>query len=228
MEGPGTVLGRLREWLARADLLAGGRLPPERDLAERFSVKRAEVRKALAVLEAEGRVWRHVGKGTFLSDTGASRARSGAPPDIDAIAHRTSPPAAMQARLIVEPELARLAALKATSAQIHEMRDLSAGMRNAATWSVCEELDWRFHNLVAEASGNTLLVEIQHLLNGVRRYVIWGHLSKRPVGPSPDYHSFDEHDAIVEAITQRDRRGAAEAMRRHLASTASNLDEDAS
>lgn len=226
---PGSTLSLLRDWLASADLSENGRLPPERDLAERFAVKRAQIRKALAVLEAEGRVWRHVGKGTFLSagPSGGARGSLSGPPDIEAIADRTSPPEAMQARLIIEPELARLAALKATSAQIAELRDLCHRMRAAVTWSAYEELDWRFHNLIAEASGNTLLVEVQHLVNGVRRSVVWGRLAKRPVGPSPDYHSFDEHDAIVQAVAERDRRGAADAMRRHLASTASSLDEDA-
>lgn len=213
------VLDRVRAWLSEAGLPEGGRLPPERVLADRFGVKRTELRKALAVLETEGQVWRHVGKGTFLAGGAAPRGSDG----IATIADRTSPPEAMQARLIVEPEIARLAALRANSAQIAELRELSARMRASSTWGAYEDLDWRFHNLLAEASGNTLLLEIQRLVNGVRRAVIWGHLAMRPIGPSPDYHSFDEHDAIVAAIGSRDRRGAADAMRRHLNSTAATL-----
>ncbi|MFC4174002.1 FadR/GntR family transcriptional regulator [Microvirga sp. GCM10011540] len=217
-----TTLGQLRAWLSDAQLPEDGRLPPERELADRFGVKRAELRKALAVMEGEGRLRRHVGKGTFL----AKEDPADVPTDAAIIAHRTSPPEAMQARIIVEPEIARLAALKATSAQIGEMKELCLQMRHAKTWGEYEHLDWRFHNLLAEASGNNLLLEIQRLVNGVRRAVVWGHLAKRPIGPSPDYHSFDEHDAIVEAIASRDRRGAADAMRRHLNSTASTMLDD--
>jgi DNA-binding FadR family transcriptional regulator len=223
-----TTLGAIRTWLAGAGALPwGGRLPPERELAARFGVNRGAVRKALAVLEAEGHIRRHVGRGTFLTN-GPAMAEGGLHrrPDVLEIADLTSPPEAMQARLILEPELARLAALNATSAQIAALRQLADRIRAVHGWSAYEDLDWRFHGLIAEATGNTLLVEMQRLVNGVRRAVVWGHLALRPVGPPPDYHSFAEHDAIVEAIVNRDRRGAAEAMRRHLDSTAAALRDE--
>jgi DNA-binding FadR family transcriptional regulator len=213
-----SLLVQLRHWLSTAEVPDSGRLPPERALAELFRVTRAELRKALAVLETEGRLRRHVGRGTFLaSGRGVSRSR------IDELAEATTPRDAMQARLVVEPELARLAALNATTAQIAEMRSLCAQLRRVTTWREYESLDARFHALIAEASGSRLLVEIHHIINGVRRKVVWGHLNIRPVGPSADYHSFNEHDALVEAIANRDRRGAAEAMRQHHTATLSTL-----
>jgi DNA-binding FadR family transcriptional regulator len=225
MDGPtgrAGVLAHLRTWLAGATLPDEGRLPPEREIAARLGVARSEVRKALAVLEAEGRVWRHVGRGTFATRGASAPERK---PGIAELADATSPPEAMEARLIVEPEIARRAALRATAAQVAELRRLAERMRAAASWTEYEELDFRFHELVAEAAGNRLLLEVERLVNGVRRSVVWGHLARRPLGPSPDYHSFDEHDAIVDAIATRDRRGAAEAMKLHLDSTARALEE---
>jgi DNA-binding FadR family transcriptional regulator len=217
----GSLLVQLRHWLSAAEVPESGRLPPERILAAQFQVTRAELRKALAVLETEGRLRRHVGRGTFLAAArGASRSR------IDELAEGTTPRDAMQARLAVEPELARLAALNATTSQIAEMRSLCAQLRRVSTWRDYETIDARFHTLIAEASGSRLLVEIHHIINGVRRKVVWGHLNVRPVGPSADYHSFNEHDALVEAIASRDRRGAAEAMRQHLNATISTLVDD--
>jgi DNA-binding FadR family transcriptional regulator len=212
---------QLRHWLSAAEVPESGRLPPERVLAERFQVTRAELRKALAVLETEGRLRRHVGRGTFLAASrGVPRTR------IDELAERTTPHDAMQARLALEPELARLAALNATTAQIAEMRSLCAQLRRVATWRDYETIDARFHTLIAEASGSPLLLELHHIINGVRRKVVWGHLNVRPVGPSADYHSFNEHDALVEAIASRDRKGASEAMRQHLNATISTLIDD--
>lgn len=214
----GSLLVQLRHWLSAAEVPESGRLPPERGLAERFQVTRAELRKALAVLETEGRLRRHVGRGTFLATArGVPRTR------VDELAEGTTPRDAMQARLVVEPELARLAALNATTAQIAEMRSLCGQLRRVTSWRDYETIDARFHTLIAEASGSRLLLELHHIINGVRRKVVWGHLNVRPVGPSPDYHSFNEHDALVEAIANRDRRGAAEAMRQHLNATISTL-----
>jgi DNA-binding FadR family transcriptional regulator len=106
------------------------------------------------------------------------------------------------------------------------MRELNLRMRSAKVWSEYEDLDWKFHDLLAEATGNFLLVEMQRMVNGVRRAVVWGHLEKRPIGPEADYHSFAEHDAIIEAIAQRRRKDAADAMLLHLKSTASSLRDD--
>jgi len=214
------LIAALRKWLSAARLDGNGRLPAERDLAERFCVTRAELRKALSVLEDEGQIARQVGRGTFIVDVEAG---ADAGDSSEELAARTSPLAAMQARVLIEPGLCRLAALNATSAQIAEMRGLCAGMREATTWEAYAELDWRFHNLIAEATGNVLLTEVQALVNGVRRYVVWGSLVKRPEGPAGSYHSFDEHEAIVEAIAARDGEAAMRAMADHLGQTQTHI-----
>jgi DNA-binding FadR family transcriptional regulator len=217
---PPHLLAAIRKWLSAHRLDGNLRLPPERELAERFCVSRAELRKALSVLENEGQIARQVGRGTFIvPDAVQSGANS------EDIAARTSPLAAMQARQIIEPELCRLAALNATSAQIGEMRSLCARMRRAASWEEYAELDWRFHNTIAEATANVLLIEIQALLNGVRRYVVWGSLIKRPAGPPDNYHSFREHEALVEAIASRDGEAAWRAMSGHLGQTQAQIGE---
>ena len=229
------LVDQLKDWISRSDIGQDGRLPPERVLAEHFDVNRAELRKALAALEVEGLIWRRVGKGTFLNRNWAAALdvkieRPNASPlpikvdsDLHTIANNVSPPQAMQARLIFEPELARDATRHATNSQIQQLKVLAKAMRSVKTWEEYEEYDWKFHNLIAEASGNALLIELQRILNIVRRIVVWGHLTRRGRGPKADYHSFSEHDEIVAAIASRDRNGAAEAMRKHLQETASQL-----
>jgi DNA-binding FadR family transcriptional regulator len=213
-----TTLGRLRIYLARSGMLTDGRLPPERRLTETLGVSRSELRKALAVLEAEGQLWRHVGKGTFVGsrplDTQA---------DIAAITRRTNPAEVMKTRLLLEPEVARLAALNATPEQIAEMRACLRKSREAASWRQYESWDNRLHRVIAEATQNNLLLALLDTLNAVRRAVAWGRLRANPLKPDPDHHSFAEHEAIVEAIVDRDMARAASGMRRHLESVERNL-----
>ncbi len=214
------AISQLRTWIEKTELPSDGRLPPERQLAAELSMSRAELRKALAMLEAEGVLWRHVGKGTFL--TAQARNPDGKP-DVAYVAHRTSPPEAMQVRMILEPEVAGLAARMANGAQIAEMRALCLEMRRVGAWPEYQQLDVRFHTVLAEAAGNSLLAELHGFVNEVRRAVVWGGLAKRTLGPPKDYHSFGEHEAIVAAIEDRDRAGAMEAMRQHLLSTSKDL-----
>jgi DNA-binding FadR family transcriptional regulator len=209
----------LKAWISTIDLPSDGRLPPERELAEMLGKSRAELRKSLAMLEAEGVLWRHVGKGTFL----AKHARTADKPDVASIAHRTSPPEAMQVRMILEPEVAGLAARGATGAQIAELKALCIEMRRASSWPEYQQLDVRFHTALAQAAGNSLLAELHGLVNEVRRSVVWGGLAKRTLGPPKDYHSFAEHEAIISAIEARDRAGAMDAMRKHLNATSADL-----
>ncbi|MDQ4136831.1 MAG: FCD domain-containing protein [Pseudomonadota bacterium] len=212
------VLMQLRAYLAQARLPENGRLPPERELAAELGVSRAELRKALATLEAEGRLWRHVGKGTFLGNRPLD-----ATTDVAAMVRRTNPAEVVKARLALEPEIARLAALNATPSQIAQMRICIARSREAETWRQYEMWDNHFHRAVGEATQNSLLLGLLDTLSAVRRAVSWGRLRGERVRPAADHHSFAAHERIVAAIEDRDMSGAAAAMRLHLLTVERNL-----
>ncbi len=216
--GQNAALVQLRAFLAAADLPFESRLPPERELSERLGVPRPALRKALAVLEQEGQIWRHVGKGTFVGsrplDTHA---------DIAAIARRTDPAEVMRTRLLLEPEVAALAAIVASPAHVAEMRTCIQRSRSATSWRQYENWDNRLHRAIAEATRNGLLLALLDTLNAVRRAVTWGRLRPDRASPPPDHHSFAEHDAIVAAIEDRDADRARTLMREHLEHVERNL-----
>jgi len=90
--------------------------------------------------------------------------------------------------------------------------------RAAATWRQYEAWDNRFHRVIGEAAQNYLLLALLDTLSAVRRTVTWGRLRANRERPASDHHSFTEHEAIVDAIEERDRGRARDAMRAHLAS----------
>lgn len=92
-------------------------------------------------------------------------------------------------------------------------------MRSAHNWIEYEKLDAEFHDVVASASGNSLLHELHKIVNGVRLVVVWRRLDTSQVVPPKDYHSFDEHDAIVSALERRASGEARKAMQAHLQTT---------
>lgn len=211
-------------WLAASGAVPGDRLPAERILSEQLHMSRGELRKALTMLEAEGVVERHVGRGTYLRRPAA--AAKGNESLVTRLAEITSPHAAMMARLSLEPELAGHAAIHAAPRHLAEARTLADGMREAANWSEYEALDARLHELIAVASGNPLLAELHRIVNGVRVSVVWSNLQLPAGGPPSDYHSFAEHDAIIEALERRDRSEAHAAMKTHLRSVRATLLKD--
>jgi GntR family uxuAB operon transcriptional repressor len=206
----GATLVQLRAWLTRSNFPPDTRLPPERELCEQLGVSRTDLRKALAVLEEEGLLWRHVGKGTF---TGSRAIKVLSLAEID---RQTNPAEVMRTRLLIEPVIAREAALNATSRHVEAMHECAERTRRAATWRQYETADNELHRCIAEATDNRLLLALFDALNAVRRAVVWGMLRANGDRPPPDHHSFAEHGRIIAAIERRDLNGAAGAMYEHL------------
>lgn len=214
------TLIRLRTWITTEGLARGARLPPERTLSTQLGLTRSELRNALLVLEAEGLLERHVGRGTYLAKAPRpSRAGRGIEAAVADLSERTGPIEAMTARLVLEPEIAQMAALNATPQQLRALRELEQSMRSAPTWDAYETLDHDFHNMIATAAGNSMLEALFNILNSVRQVVVWRRLATTDRAPGLDYHSFNEHGTILAAIEARDAPTAAAAMRAHLNTT---------
>jgi len=162
-------------------------------------------------LESDGRIWRHVGRGTFI---GARPVLNLA--DVAYLGELASPAQVITARLAIEPELARLASVYGTRTDFDELQTCAARCRSAPDWRGYEAWDNNFHHAIARATHNKLLVYLFDTLNVVRRSTVWGQV-RVSVAPPRDHGSFDEHDAIFTAIAARDATLATALMRDHLA-----------
>lgn len=211
------ALVQLRAYLTQHGLGRGERLPPERELCATLGISRTALRHALAQLEAEGRIWRHVGRGTFVGN----RPLEGGI-DLGAVTNKVNPAQVMEARLHVEPELARVAALHATAEDLREMQYCMAQSRRSRSWRVYETWDNNLHRAIACATHNPVLLALFDSLNAVRRAVVWGRLRATRL-PTPQHHSFAEHERLVGAIAERDLAQAAACMHAHLQSVRENL-----
>lgn len=210
----GAALAQLHAFIAEGGFKPGDRLPPERILGSELGLRRSELRRALDVMEREGTLWRHVGKGTFLS----AQLDQSKPNEMTAVASRTSPADVMLARTALEPAIARLAATHASAADIAALQNCAARSREAASWRAYEAIDNDLHRLVAAAAGSQALLALFDQLNTLRRVVAWGRLTRSGPAPGKDHPSFVQHDRLIEAIAACDADGAHEAMRGHLRS----------
>ena len=201
---------RIKQFIADGGFHHNDRLPPERDLAAQFGVTRSDLRKALAVLETDGLIWRHVGRGTFI---GARPVLNLA--DVAYLGELASPSQVLTARIAVEPELARLAALYGARADFEAIRHWAQRCRTAPDWRSYEASDNNLHHAIAKATHNKLLLYLFDTLNTVRRSTVWGQ-RRTTARPPPEHFSFDQHDAIHAAIAARDSAQAAALMREHL------------
>lgn len=211
------ALSALRKYLSEQKLALNSRLPVERELSDMLGFSRSKLRKALDVLEAEGQIWRQVGRGTFIGPKPVLNLN-----DVQFLSSQTSPSEVMEARLSMEPQLARLASLHGTESDFAEMRRCNRRCRAAREWRVYEAWDNNFHQAIAAATQNKLLISLFDTLNIVRRSTVWGQLRSTSLPPA-DHASFREHEAIYDAIVARDPDSAADCMRAHLRTVRSRI-----
>jgi DNA-binding FadR family transcriptional regulator len=212
-------LAQLRAFIADRAFMPGDRLPPERQLCDDLGLRRSELRRALETMEREGALWRHVGKGTFLSRSDRQTSQSG----FDRLSQQLSPADVMRARGALEPAIAREATLHASASAIQKLTLNAERARRAASWREYEALDNEFHRLIAEASGSATLLALFDQLNTLRRMVSWGRIQRDGRTPPATHSSFDQHEEIIAAIAGRDADLAQAAMRAHLRSVENRL-----
>ncbi|MDI4234165.1 GntR family transcriptional regulator [Bradyrhizobium sp. Arg237L] len=103
----------LADWIASSRYPIHSRLPPERELASMLGLSRGKLREALRQLESEGVIWRHVGIGTYVGSRPASIHSSQ-----EALSTSTTLAEILEARLSVEPIVARFAAVRAQPGEV--------------------------------------------------------------------------------------------------------------
>ncbi|MGI9483931.1 MAG: FadR/GntR family transcriptional regulator [Hyphomicrobiales bacterium] len=216
------AIARVRALISAGNYGPGDRLPPERELIDHLAMSRSTLRKALEVLERDGVIWRHVGKGTFIAGVDGAAGLG----NIADLSRQLTPVRMMRARLCIEPAIAREAAINASKEAIIRMKLAKEGARVAPNWADYETHDDLFHRSIAEASDNILLVALFDKLNQVRRAIAWGNVVRNSDRPPDEHSSFIEHDRIAETIEAHNPGAAQKAMRQHICSVSGRLFEE--
>jgi DNA-binding FadR family transcriptional regulator len=186
-------------------------LPPERQLAMQLGISRRMLRTGLDRLEAAGRIWRHQGKGTFL----------GARPPLDTkdilrSNSATNPLEVLEARSELEPSLAALAALRATPTELREIRRYLDRSQSATDLETFELWDGTLHRAIAQAAHNSLLLSLYDVVNIARSRSFWGRLQDAAINRCGLYCIWQQHKAVVDALTERDPVAARRLMQAHI------------
>ncbi|WP_133646922.1 FadR/GntR family transcriptional regulator [Paraburkholderia flava] len=201
-------LDKLLDYLSEHNLRDGDALPPERKLAEALGISRRDLRGALATMEASGRVWRGVGRGTYLGARPLKFAAS-----LRSLRAGSSPADIAEMRLVLEPALVELAARKASADDLAELE--KCAKRNAIVNDDYEWQQWdhRFHLLIAQATRNAAIIALMEAVNAMR---MTPNLRERTADQETRRHFAQQHQAIVNAMKDRDSETAAARMRDHL------------
>lgn len=210
------VADRLMHLIAEGTFKAGDRLPSEPQLMRQFRVGRSSIREAVGALSLLGLVTVRPGQGThvapFPSEKGAGLCGLLAlgPGKVREL---------VEARVELEGALARLAAKRASAAELAEIRRQHLNLKNTGASGQLINADLAFHTALAKASHNSVLITffseialpVKHWMEQKARFD-WGY-----------DQVFEQHREILEALENRDADGAETALKHHLLSTGEKL-----
>ena len=194
----GLAYDEIRSLIVDGSLVPGSRLA-QGELADRLGISRGSVREALRRLAGDGLVDFEVNRGFFVAE-----------PGLDDVRQR------LEARLALEPEIARIAAGRRSESDLELMRETIAAEASARTSDDVHDASRAFHFAVAGATRNqafTKLLEALWIADVGRRL-----LAQRRRAAKWQDHDVEEHRGILEAFEAGDGDLAASLMRAHVES----------
>ncbi len=203
------IASQLRQAILDGVYVNGERLPAERQLATALASSRTTVREALRILEHSKFVTRRVGSGTFVTFRPEAA-------DED-VAEVTSPLELVDVRLAVEPHMVRLATLHATLRDFERIADALDELEGVGDSSEAfTKWDRTFHQLVAEATHNPLMISIYRQINHVRGHRQWNAMKDKVLTAGSIEAYNRQHQALFEALKARDGDAAVAIVHEHL------------
>lgn len=225
MRASDRALQQLVEMIRTHKLAPGDQLPPERELASMLGVGRNSIREAIGQLSLLGLVAARQGGGTFvLKPDPATLVR----PFRNVIEFgETSPQDIMEFRLIFEPVVAGLAALRLRRAAEDVLQELRKSIESFedATRSGPENaiaFDTLFHHQIAQATGNPVILAVEQAL--MELLVTFRKESLSRNSYEPLHIVATGHRAIYDSLAKGDSHGAARAMWEHLSEAAKMIE----
>ena len=217
--GGQSTSGRLAVEITRmihdGNLVAGDRIPAERDLAELVGMSRATVREALRELELRGLLDRRPGRGTVVVDLQRPHLDAGLLANVDGAGRLLRE--VMDLRAVVEPPITERAAVRGTAAEITDLQALldesaTAAQEGETAFQRYAVLDVEFHLALARMTHNPLLSRLLQVTNE------WMAPSRQSALQSSRRIevSLQAHRKIFSAVATRNPTAASAAMHEHL------------
>ena len=205
-----TVLDKMLILIDSGEYPFGGRLPPERELAERFSVSRPTIREAIIALEILDRVQVKTGSGIYVLAHHSTNGKG--------IEH-ISPYELTEARALIEGEAVALAATHITDDELQELEDslYEMAQENDEGELAAGDADRKFHHVIAQATRNAMLVSIIEQMWHVRNHAPMVSRAYRAICEQDGAKRVEEHREIFTALANRDPAAARATMHQHFA-----------
>ena len=204
------IYNQIYDAIIRGEYKVGDKLPSEKEFCTMFNVSRVPVREALCALELNGLVDSIQGVGVYVKERPQQISN-------DWMQH-VEPQEIIRARMVLEPDIAREAALHIKPEEKEALTDIIERFRLAyESGANTEDVDKQFHLCVAKASGSTLYEMLMTIIFETMEQELWELILSRTVS-TPKYRAqnYKEHYHISRAIIDGRADDAHAFMKEHM------------
>lgn len=207
------ITEQIKDNILRGEWKPGDKIPSENELKDMFGVSRNSVRTALQQLIALGLLTSKHGGGTFVSDLSPGMYMNSLIPmlmlDKDGLLEM------LEFRKVIETESVKLAAMRATAADIAELEDIISQMNSMTadkydtnTFAVA---DSRFHEVLVRCARNSVLMKVYLI---IKEMLLSNQVEiQKLIGPAL---AFKFHPRILAAVKRKDPLTASRIMEEHI------------
>lgn len=211
------IADQLLKDIKEAKYPIGSRLPAERLLAQQFAVSRPTIRNAIRYLESFGCVETRRGAGSYVKAMDFRKTESEDVFSTPLITKETLNCDVIEVRMLLDTEIAAMAAIRRTPEQLALLKKNIAQMRiSISQGEQWEEADAAFHMLLCKATNNPVLYNLVEM--AFELYTYTTRLSKMVTGDMPEIF-IDQHEQLLMAIENRDAERARMLARQHILRT---------
>ncbi len=206
----GVAMDRIEAYVRDRPLGPGDPLPSQHDLARQLGVSRPVVREALQGLASRGVLEIRPGSGVYVSDLAAMPLDDGR---LEIETHQAALEA-LEARMVLEVEMAALAAERATDEDFARMDQVLARLKRASARNqVVSRITLDFHRALARSCHNSMLYRMSQVF--ARAQVAQGIRVEQTL-PDILAGEYENHLRLRDAVASRDPNRARAEMRLHL------------
>ncbi|GBF32406.1 lactate-responsive regulator LldR [Desulfocucumis palustris] len=209
------IVAQIRQLIQDGSLAPGDQLLPERQLAEKLGVSRSALREALTALDSMGMIDITPGGGAYIRKIGVESLIE--PLAAIMLKEKESVYELLEARKIIEVQVAGLAALRASKTELYQIKEAATEMHNDVINNRdAGESDLNFHLAIARASQNGVLYNIMEMLSGLMREAYVPSRNELLRDPVHTQVWCQQNFQIYEAIKNKDPEAASRLIREHI------------
>jgi DNA-binding FadR family transcriptional regulator len=204
------VFKTLQKYFSEKSFETGERVPSERQIADDLCVNRTTLRTAMHRMVKDGLLERQIGVGTFFKISPKELAEN-----YTKINTKCTYTELFEARILLEPKLANLAALNICAEDIKKLKD-AVRLSKKIQPSAIEKLDIEFHDMIADLAKNSMLKEMYSVVSSLRKKLL-----NSPKDMSCDSFQCSEmwmshQNTIINALEKKDAKAAYNAVKEKL------------